>query len=492
MSWVALALLGSLLALAAISIETANEILTHTKDLVVRNFDWAFVGVATAALALVALLAVHPRANVRLGAEDSEPEFSRFSWFSMLFSAGLASGLLYWAAAEPILHFQGNPLLAQAGITPSTEAAAQTAIRITIFHWGFHGWGMYVLGGLAISVYAYRHDRPLTIRTALYPILGDRWIDRWPGHTIDLIGLLGTVFGVATSIGLSATALNATMSSLFGVDVALKNQIMIVAFVCALGIASAVSGVGRGIRRLSELNVWISAVLFTSVLVLGPFTELLMGIVTSTLDYLWTFLPLGLWLGATEKEISWQSSWTIFYWGWWLAWMPFVSLFIARISKGRTIREFVLAVMGVPTAVIIIWMSVFGGTAIHQELANPGSVTGPVNQDYSLGIVAILDQLAAPGVSLALTAIALFLLFTWLVTSLDSATLVICHLIEQPDATEQQVLWGSILAAVTASLIWMGGVSALQAASIIIGLPLAGVMVLIGAGLLKDLFKGEL
>jgi choline/glycine/proline betaine transport protein len=233
-------------------------------------------------------------------------------------------------------------------------------------------------------------------------------------------------------------------------------------------------------------------VLFTSVLVLGPFTELLMGIVTSTLDYLWTFLPLGLWLGATEKEISWQSSWTIFYWGWWLAWMPFVSLFIARISKGRTIREFVLAVMGVPTAVIIIWMSVFGGTAIHQELANPGSVTGPVNQDYSLGIVAILDQLAAPGVSLALTAIALFLLFTWLVTSLDSATLVICHLIERPDAKTQQVLWGSILAAVTASLIWMGGVSALQAASIIIGLPLAGVMVLIGAGLLKDLFKGEL
>jgi len=490
--WFALTLLGSFLALSALSIESANEILIGTKDQVVRNFDWLFVSVATAALLLVALLGAHPRANVKLGPEDSEPEFSRFSWFAMLFSAGLASGLLYWAAAEPILHFQDNPLLAQAGIAPGTEAAMQTAIRITIFHWGLHGWGMYVLGGLAISVYAYRHDRPLTIRTALYPILGERWIDRWPGYTVDLIALLGTVFGVATSIGLSAAALNATMSSLFGLDVALGNQIVIVAFVCIVGITSAASGVGRGVRRLSELNVWISAVLFTAVLVLGPFAEVLWLIVTSAADYLWTFLPLGLWLGSTEAEIGWQSSWTVFYWGWWLAWMPFVSLFIARISRGRTIREFVLAVMGVPTAVIIVWMSVFGGTAIHQELESPGSMTGPVSQDYSLGIVALIEQVGAPGGALALMMLALFLLFTWLVTSLDSATLVICHLIERPDATGQQVLWGIILAAVTASLIWMGGVSALQAASIIIGLPLAAVTVLIGAGLLKDLFNGGL
>jgi len=492
MRWIALSLLVLLIAISAISIESANALLIGAKDQVVDHFDWLFVGVATGALLVVALLGVHPRANVRLGAEGDLPEFSRFSWFAMLFSAGLASGLLYWATAEPILHHQANPFLDRDGIEPSTRAAVQTAMRITIFHWGLHGWGMYVLGGLAIGIYGYRHGRALTIRSALYPVLGERWVDRWPGRAVDLIALLGTVFGVATSIGLSAAALNATLTPLIGLEVGASNQIGIVFFVCALGVLSAISGVGRGIRRLSEINVWVSAAFLLPILFLGPTLELLGLILSSAADYLVTFLPTGTWIGTSTAERDWQAAWTVFYWGWWLAWMPFVSLFIARISRGRTVREFVVAVMCVPTLVIIVWMVVLGGTALDQELTNPGTLSVAVNQDYSLGIPTLLKQLAGPGVAFALSSVAAFLLFTWLITSLDSATLVICHLIEKPDATVQQVTWGVVLASVTSALIAVGGLTALQAASIVIGLPLAGVMILIGGGLLKDLLTGKL
>jgi choline/glycine/proline betaine transport protein len=472
--------------------QTANALLVGLKGEVVRYFDWLFVGVASATLGVVLFLGLHPRANVRLGKDGEAPEFSRFSWFAMLFSAGLASGLLYWAVAEPILHHSGSPILTHAGIAPSSDAAIASALRITIFHWGLHGWGMYVLGGLAIAIYSYRHGRPLTIRSALFGVLGERWVDRWPGRAVDLLALLGTVFGVATSIGLSASSLNATLFPLIGLGVAVPSQIAIVFAVCTLGVVSAISGLGRGVRRLSEVNVWVSGVFLLAILALGPTSELLGLLVSTSLDYLWTVVPLGLWLGSSVEEKEWQAAWTVFYWGWWLAWMPFVSLFIARISKGRTVREFVFAVLGVPTLVIVVWMTILGGTALHQELASPGALSVAIRQDFSLGITAVLANLTVPSLALTLTGVAAFLLFTWLITSLDSATLVICHLIERPDARGQQILWGLILATVTSTLLWVGGVTALQAASIVIGLPLAGVTMLIGAGLLKDLFGGKL
>ncbi|MCP4003856.1 MAG: BCCT family transporter [bacterium] len=372
--------------------ESANELLIGTKGEVVRYFDWFFIWVASAALFLVTALGFFPRANVRLGPADESPEFSRFSWLAMLFSAGLASGLLYWAVAEPIIHYQGNPLLEAAGGGP--DAAAASALRITVFHWGLHGWALYVLGGLAIAISSYRHGRPLTIRSALYPILGDRWIDRWPGRLADLIALVGTVFGVATSIGLSAAALNATLFAGFGLPVNSTMQIAIVFSVCGLGVVSAMSGLARGIRRLSEVNIWVSIVFLLAVLALGPTLHLVAMIGFAAFDYVLTVVPLGLWIGSTEPEKQWQAAWTVFYWGWWLAWMPFVSLFIARISKGRTVREFVVFVMGAPTIVILVWMVILGGTALDQEMANPGSLSVAVNQDYSLGIVKLLENVA--------------------------------------------------------------------------------------------------
>ena len=489
-SWIAVAGLLLFVFGAVASIETASAVLTGAKDGVLGRFDWLFVGVASAAVGVVAFLAVHPRANVRLGPEGARPEFGNLPWFAMLFSAGLASGLLYWAAAEPILHFAENPFLAAAGGGP--DAAVRTAMRITVLHWGLHGWAFYVLAALAISVYSYRHGRPLTFRSALYPVLGPRWIDRWPGQAVDLLALFGTVCGVATSIGISAAGMNATLGALLGLDVAISNQVGIVFSVCALGILSALSGLARGIRRLSELNVWVSGALLLVFVALGPTLFLGELLARTTLDYLVNVLPAGAWLGTAEPDREWQGAWTVFYWGWWLAWTPFVSLFIARISRGRTVREFAVAVMLVPTGVILVWMTVFGGTALHQELASAGAVSAAVGRDYSLGIVAVVENLGVSAITPVLLATAAFLLFTWLITSLDSATLVVCHLLGAAESRGAKVFWGLALAAVTAGLLRVGGLPALQAASVVVGLPLALLMVLLGGGLLRDAVRGRL
>ena len=472
---------------SAISIEVSGAALIVAKDWVVGYFDWLFVGIATAALLVVTLLGLHPRANVRLGADDDVPEFSGFAWFSMLFSAGLASGLLYSAAAEPLLHFQANPFLERAGIAPGSEQAVATALHITVLHWGLHGWAFYVVTGLAISIYSYRHGQALTFRSALYPILGDRFIDRWPGRLVDGFALFGTVCGVATSIGLAAAGMNATLGSLLGLPSSRANQVVIVFAVCVLGVVSAVSGLARGIRWLSEVNVWISLGLLLAVAALGPTVFLAETFVATCVEYASRGLPSGLWLASSPEDQSWQAAWTVFYWAWWLAWTPFVSLFIARISKGRSVREFVLAVMLVPTGVILVWMCVFGGTVLHQELAQPGAISAAVNVDYSYGIVAMMENLRFPALTTPLVAVAAFLLFSWLITSLDTATLAICHLIGAEEVVPAKVFWGVTLAGVTSALLLVGGVQALQAASIVVGLPLACVVLALGGGLLYDL-----
>ena len=260
-----------------------------------------------------------------------------------LSSARKASG----STAEPITHFQGNPHLEMIGAEALTAHAAQVAVRVTIFHWGLHGWGLYVLTGLGIAYFSYRRGQPLALRAALYPLLGER-VNAWPGEMVDLIGVVGTVFGVATSIGLAVAGMNAAMSELFGIGINTTNQLVIVALVVGLGITSVISGVARGIRRLSEINVWLSTLLLLAILIVGPTAFLLGFVVTSFGDYAANVIPMGFWTANSVADQNWQGAWTVFYWGWWLAWTPFVGLFIARISRGRTVREFVLGVMLVP------------------------------------------------------------------------------------------------------------------------------------------------
>ncbi|MCP5068523.1 MAG: BCCT family transporter [bacterium] len=485
-SLIAVGVVATFVIGSAASIETSSATLIGAKDWVVHYLDWMFVGTATCALVGIVGIGFSPLGRVRLGMDQDAPEFGNLAWFAMLLSAGLASGLLYWATAEPVLHFQANPFLAPAGIAAATEAAVPSALRITVLHWGLHGWAFYVVIALAIGIQSHRHGRPLTFRIALYPLLGKRYIDRWPGLAIDLLALFGTVCGVATSIGLAAAGMNATLGRLFGLGVSTTHQVAIVFAVCGLGAASALSGVARGVRRLSEVNVWISLLLLFAVATLGP-TLHLGGLLFDTLaDYASSFLSVGAWLASTADEQSWQADWTIFYWGWWLAWTPFVGLFIARISKGRSVREVVVGVLLVPALVIVVWMTIFGGTALHQELAETGAVSVAVNQDYSLGIVAVIENLGHPHLEAFLIAVAAFLLFTWMITSLDSATLVLCMLLGAEDAAPAKVFWGIALAAVTCALMLVGGVSALQAASIVVGLPLAIIVLLAGVGLVTD------
>ena len=485
--------------LTALSVDSLGSALALAKGVVVNRFDWLFVGTVNLAIAIMLLFAAHPAAARRLGAADERPEFGRLAWFAMLFSAGLASGLLYWATAEPILHAQANPFLAGAlaeapSLSPAEAAAVgdRTALRITIMHWGLHGWAVYLVVALAISIQAYRHDQPLCFRVALRSALGDRWLSRWPGRAIDLLAVFGTVCGVATSVGLSAASINATLTSLFRLSISTANQVAIVFGVAALGVVSALSGVSRGIRWLSLVNAFVSLGLVLAFLLLGPTAELVALLGQTMVDYGLHGIKDGLFVGTDAAARAWQGDWTVFYWAWWLAWMPFVSLFIARISRGRTIREFVLVVGLVPTLMTVTWMSVFGGTALLQEAAIANSVRSAVNVDYSLGLVRVIENLSAAPISTGLIAVAAFLLLTWLVTSLDSATLVLCHLLGVEEIRSARVFWGFALAAVAAALLVAGGLGALQAASIVSGLPLAMILIVICAGLVRDLLGGKI
>jgi choline/glycine/proline betaine transport protein len=399
--------------------------------------------------------------------------------------------LLYWGTAEPVTHLGGNPFLEFAGATANTAAAGTPAMLVTIFHWGLHGWGMYVIGGLAIAIGAYRYDRPLTFSTALVPLFGEKLIAGSLGTFIDLIALYGTVFGVATSIGLSVSIMNATIEPLTGLSFNLSNQIVFVIIISSLGIFSAVSGVARGIRRISEINVWVSLLLLVVFAVVGPTLFLLSSVGENLVTYLVTVLPMGFWLASEEAGSNWQDGWTVFYWGWWLAWTPFVALFIARISRGRTIREFITGVLLAPSLVVILWMSVFGGTAIHQELSAPGAISDAVAVDYSMAMIATINNFPTAELHSILFLIVSFLLFTWLITSLDSATLVICHILNFDLIVGMKIFWGFVLGGVTCTLMAIGGIEALQAASIIIGLPMALVMLLVVASILKWVFTQD-
>jgi len=477
--------IGSLLvfcAFTALDLDTALSSTIYLRDWVTGYFDWLLAGTVSIVLVLAMALAFHPLATRRIGREDDRPEFSRWSWFAMLFSAGLASGLVYWGASEPIIHFAQNPF---AGADAAPREMAIKALSITIFHWGLHGWGLYAITGLAIGLAAYRQGAPLTFSAVLEPLLGKERVNGWSGRLVDLLALYGTVFGVATSIGLAVGSMNATIGPLTGIPFDLTSQLMIVLVVCVLGVLSVLSGVANGIRRLSELNVWLSLALMVVVIGLGPTLWLAKMLPLNLVDYVVNVMPMGFWLADTNADQAWQTDWTIFYWGWWLAWTPFVGMFIARISKGRTIREFILGVLFVPVLVVVLWMTVFGGSALHQELAVSGSISEPVGVDYSMGLVATIEHLAFPGIKTLLLGIVAFLLFTWLITSLDSATLVICHILHFDHLGGMKVLWGFLLGGVTCILMLIGGIQALQAASIIIGLPMALLMLLITASAVK-------
>ena len=471
-------------------VDYSGKIFELGKGFVISTLDWFYVAVVSAVLFFVLWLMFSRFGSVRLSKDDEKPEFSTFSWICMLFSAGLASGLIYWGVAEPMYHIQGNPFMAREGVEPNSVDAAIIAIRITIFHWGLHGWALYVLVGLSLAYFAYRKGLPLSLRTALYPILKDRIYGFW-GHVVDLICVFGTIFGLATSLGLGVVAIANGLGNLGWLANTTTNQLVLIALITAVGTGSAVSGVNKGIRILSEWNVWVSLGLLLIFLVLGP-TEFILGMVVSSAgDYLWNVIPMGFWVN-TEPGDDWQSWWTVFYWGWWVAWCPFVGMFIARISKGRTIREFCLCVLLVPTSVVIVWMGVFGGAAVGVDLLRDAGVSEAVNADYASGVFQTVAGFGYESLVTPITILITLLLVSWFVTSSDSGTLVMATMLSMGNESPPirfRLFWGITSGVVAGILLRIGGLSALQTASIVAGVPLAVMLVFMGYGMVKTLHE---
>ena len=470
------------------NVEYASGIFTVMKDFIIGTLGWFYVLVVSGILIFAIWLIFSRFGHLKLGKEDDTPDFSTFSWICMLFSAGLGSGLIYWGVAEPMYHIQDNPFLTMDGIEPNTVEAAVTAIRITVFHWGLHGWALYVLVGLCLAYFAYRNDLPLTLRTALYPVLKDRIYGAW-GNAIDLIGVFGTIFGLATSLGLGVVVINAGLENLMGFTNNVPNQLILIAAITVMGTASAASGVGKGVRILSEMNVWLSLLLLIMFLLLTPTAFVLGMMITTTGDYLWNVIPMGFWVDS-QQDREWQSWWTIFYWGWWIAWCPFVGMFIARISKGRTLREFCVCVLLVPTTVVLIWMCIFGGGSVGLDMLKGGGVLEAVNTDYSLGVFKAIEDMGVSWLVFPLTVLTTFLLISWFVTSSDSGTLVMCTMLSMGDEhppIKFRIFWGLTSGVVAGILLLAGGLNALQTASIVAGLPISIALIFMAFGLVKAL-----
>lgn len=467
--------------------EYAGSVYSAAKAYIATDLAWYYVGLVSAFLFLSVYMIFSRYGGIRLGRDDEKPEYSFFSWFSMLFGAGIGIGILFWSIAEPIYHFQSNPFITE-GQALSVEAA-QVAMRISIFHWGLHGWGLFAMSGLGLAYFHYRKGLPLSVRSGLYPIFGDR-IYGPIGHAADLLAVFGTVFGIATSLGLGAQQINAGLNYLFGLEVGTTTQVVIIAVVSVVATISVLTGVNKGIKILSELNMYLTAVILTFFLVFGPTAYILGSFATNIGDYLVNAVSLGLWVDP-DPEGQWQGWWTIFYWGWWIAWAPFVGIFIARISRGRTIREFVLGVLLAPTILATFWISTFGNTAIFIELFGSGGVTAAVNADITSALYTTIELMDLGSVlTIAGASICTFMLVTYFVTSADSATLVICTLLSMGDehpAARYRVFWGLSIGAVAAVLMLAGGLKALQTASIVAALPYSVVLILTTWGLYKSL-----
>lgn len=458
------------------------------------NFSWFYVLAMNVFIVSVLFFGTSKYGRIRLGGVDADTEFSDLSWFAMLFSAGMGIGLMFWSVGEPLFHF-ADPLF---GAEPETEAAAETAMAITYLHWGFHPWGVYALVGLGIAFFTFNRGLPMTFRSVFWPLLGER-IHGWWGHLIDVLTVFATLFGIATSLGLGALQINAGISfigpEVFGVAVpnGTGTQVAIIALITAIALVSVGLGMHEGIRRLSQFNVRLMVLLMVMVLLAGP-TLFVLGTFPQALGgYLVNFPELALWTDSYGESpyAGWQGEWTLFYWGWWIAWSPFVGMFIARISRGRTVREFVFAVLFLPPLFSFFWMAVFGGTALQFELFTEQTIMETV---FEAGEeVAMFELFTLLPLTAVLSVITVVLVMTFFVTSSDSGSLVLGHISsggmhEAPK--NQRVAWALAEGTVAAVLLIGGGLAALQTASITAGLPFAFVLLVLCYSLWKG-FDGE-
>ncbi|WP_417787827.1 BCCT family transporter [Stutzerimonas xanthomarina] len=461
--------------------EHAQGMFSDVQAWIIANVSWLYILAVAVILLMVVLLALSRYGEIKLGPDHSEPDYSYLTWFSMLFSAGMGIGLMFFGVAEPVMHFLSPPV-GEGG----TVAAAREAMKITFFHWGLHAWAIYAIVAMILAYFSFRQGLPLTLRSALYPLIGER-IHGPIGHAVDIFAIIGTVLGVATSLGLGVTQINTGLNHLYGVPISVPVQIALIAGTTVLATISVVTGLDKGVRRLSELNLTLAVLLLLLVLVAGPTVFILQTFVQNTGNYFSQIVTATFNLYAYEPN-DWIGGWTLFYWGWWLAWSPFVGLFIARISRGRTIREFVTGVLLVPTAFTLLWMTVFGDTAIHMILwEHVTSLGEAIERDSSLALFSFLEHFPFASV---LSLIAIIMVVVFFVTSADSGALVVDMLASGGHGQTpvwQRVFWASAMGVVAIALLLADGLTALQTATIASALPFTIVLLCAMWGLLKAL-----
>ena len=454
--------------------DTVTALMNTLQRDVIGVFGWYYVIVVAGFVVFSLWMGLSRFGDIVLGKDEDEPLFRLPVWFAMLFATGMGIGLVYWGVAEPLSHYVSP----KPGVEGSDPALAQAAMGQSYLHWGVHAWAIYVVAGLALAYAIHRKGRPVSIRWALEPLFGDRVKGRL-GDVIDVVAIIGTVFGVATSLGFGVLQIAAGLGYLDVVQPSTALEIGLIAAISALATISVVSGLGKGIKWLSNGNMILAGVVLVLVLALGPTLFLLREWVQSLGYYVQNIVRLSFDTTAFQGEagLEWQSSWTIFYWGWWISWAPFVGVFIARISRGRTVREFVLGTLLVPTVVTTLWFSVFGGSALYRELTEPGSmlVDGAVDTDTTL--FQLFDGLPLGNV---LSVVGILLIVVFFVTSSDSGSLVVDMLASggNPNPpTWSRIFWAGVSGLLAIALLLAGGLQALQTAAILIALPFSVVMI---------------
>ena len=485
------ALIGLFVVLGLIFRDELAGSVEALQALIANRTGWFLVLTVNVILGYLLFLLVSPFGGLRLGGPDAKPEFGRGSWLAMLFSAGMGIGLMFYSVAEPIYHLADPPH----GAVPGSEAAYADAIATTFLHWGLHAWGIYALTGLAIAWFAFSRGLPFSVRSAFEPLLGAR-IHRWPGHAIDTLACVATLFGVATSLGIGARQINAGLDHLFGLPVSTATEIALIAGITAIATCSVVLGLDKGIKWLSVVNIWIAALLLVFVVAIGPTIFILNGLVEDVGLYLDDLVRLAFW-NETYTQGSWQNGWTVFYWGWWISWSPFVGIFVARISRGRTIREFIAGALLAATGMTFVWLSVFGGSALYIELAGPGGLIEAAQASLERSLFIFLETLPiAAGIDMpqsataAVGALATLAIVLFFVTSSDSGSLVIDIITaggRKNPPTAQRIYWASLEGVVAATLLVGGGLTALQTAAISAGLPFAVLLLLMIFSLQRSL-----
>ena len=467
--------------------ETSTSILVGSRDLILDLFDTMFSLSIIALTCFILFLIISPFGRIRIGGENAKTEFKFISWVCMLFSAGVGIGMTFYGAAEPLAYFTGiygTPL----GVTAETPEAYRLAFSATLFHWGISGWSVYALIGLSIGFFTFNRGLPLTIRSIFYPLLGER-VWGWPGHIIDVVAVLSTLFGLATSLGLGAQQVSSGLNYLFDIPKNHQMQSLIIISISCLAIYSVVRGLDNGVRKLSNINIGMAICLMFFIILAGPTKTIIFSYSDNLANYFVDMFSLSALNRQEDKQ--WYHDWTIFYWAWWISWSPFVGIFIARISKGRTVREFLAVVMSAPLLFSLIWFSSFGSTAISQYEANIGSLPNNAGE-MSLVLFLMLENLVFPIIS-SLFALALLVFF--FVTSSDSGSLVVDSITSGGKLNApkpQRIFWASVQGLLAIVLLIGGGSSALgaiQAGAISMALPFVIILLVASISLIIGLYS---